>query len=233
MSSLRDYSDAYMLVKGTITVANNAAIGQPANNANKKVIFKNCASFINCISRIKDTQADDASSINPKNKKTHPPKNSLYFRKWNFLALILKKYLFPEMKPRIFRPWLYFQPRKNSRYFRKCNFLSPSPKKFLIFPEMEPCAFQSKLEKIKKIPPGENFLYFKKQKRQKKLSIFSQKQVFLMFWEKGTPKKLFKFQEVTCKAREMKNPPLKNFLYFRRWNFSIPSLKNSYISVRN
>ena len=72
-SSLRDYSDAYMFVKGTITVANNAAIGQPANNANKKVIFKNCASLINCISRIKDTQADDASSINPKNKKTHPP----------------------------------------------------------------------------------------------------------------------------------------------------------------
>ena len=44
-SSLCDYSDAYILVKGTITVNNNAA----ANNTNKKVIFKSCAPFTNCI----------------------------------------------------------------------------------------------------------------------------------------------------------------------------------------
>ena len=44
-SSLCDYSDAYILVKGTITVANTAAQDQPNNGANKKVIFKNCAPF--------------------------------------------------------------------------------------------------------------------------------------------------------------------------------------------
>ena len=37
-SSLCDYSDTYILVKGTVTVANTAAAGV-ANNANKRVIF--------------------------------------------------------------------------------------------------------------------------------------------------------------------------------------------------
>ena len=46
-SSLCDYSDAYILVKGNITVTNTAADGAAANNDNKKVIFKNCAPFIN------------------------------------------------------------------------------------------------------------------------------------------------------------------------------------------
>ena len=44
-SSLCDYSDAYFLVKGTITVNNAAAQGAATNNTNKKVIFKNCAPF--------------------------------------------------------------------------------------------------------------------------------------------------------------------------------------------
>ena len=39
-SSLCDYSDAYILVKGNITVNNTAAAGAAANNINKKVIFK-------------------------------------------------------------------------------------------------------------------------------------------------------------------------------------------------
>ena len=45
-SSLCDYSDAYILVKGTITVSNTAAQGAAANNTNKKVIFKNNAKYI-------------------------------------------------------------------------------------------------------------------------------------------------------------------------------------------
>ena len=44
-SSLCDYSDAYILVKGNITVNNTAGDGAAANNTNKKVIFKNCAPF--------------------------------------------------------------------------------------------------------------------------------------------------------------------------------------------
>ena len=58
--SLCDYSDAYILVKGTISVNNTAAQGAAANNANKKVIFKNCAPFTNCISEINNTQIDNA-----------------------------------------------------------------------------------------------------------------------------------------------------------------------------
>ena len=49
-SSLCDYSDAYILVKGNITVNDTAADGAAANNTNEKVIFKNCAPFTNCIS---------------------------------------------------------------------------------------------------------------------------------------------------------------------------------------
>ena len=62
-SSLCDYSDAYILVKGNITVNNTAADGADANNDNKKVIFKNCAPFTNCISKINNTQIDNAEYI--------------------------------------------------------------------------------------------------------------------------------------------------------------------------
>ena len=62
-SSLCDYSDTYILVKGNITVNNTAADGAAANNTNKKVIFKNCAPFTNCISKINNTQVDNAKDI--------------------------------------------------------------------------------------------------------------------------------------------------------------------------
>ena len=62
-SSLCDYSDAYILVKGTISVNNTAAQGAAANNTNKKVIFKNCAPFTNCINEINNMQIDNAKDI--------------------------------------------------------------------------------------------------------------------------------------------------------------------------
>ena len=46
-SSLCDYGDAYISVKGNITVNNTAAYDAAASNINKKVIFKNCAPFTN------------------------------------------------------------------------------------------------------------------------------------------------------------------------------------------
>ena len=46
-SSLCDYSDAYILVKGNISVNNTAVAASDPNNRNKKVIFKNCAPFTN------------------------------------------------------------------------------------------------------------------------------------------------------------------------------------------
>ena len=50
-SSLCDYSDAYILAKGTISVA---------SMADTEVIFKNCVSFTDCISEINNTKRDNA-----------------------------------------------------------------------------------------------------------------------------------------------------------------------------
>ena len=62
-SILCDYSDAYELVKGTITVNDTSATDAPTNNTNKKVIFKNCAPFTNCIRKTNNTQLDNAKGI--------------------------------------------------------------------------------------------------------------------------------------------------------------------------
>ena len=62
-SSLCDYSDAYILDKGNISINNTAGAGADANNTNKKVIFKNCAPFTDCISKINNTQVDNANDI--------------------------------------------------------------------------------------------------------------------------------------------------------------------------
>ena len=55
--------DAYILFKGNITVNNTATGGAAANNTSKKVIFKNCAPFTSCISKINNTQIDNAEYI--------------------------------------------------------------------------------------------------------------------------------------------------------------------------
>ena len=57
-SSLCDYRDAYIIVKGTTSVNNTAAQGAAANNDDKKVIFENCAPFTNCISEINNMQIE-------------------------------------------------------------------------------------------------------------------------------------------------------------------------------
>ena len=62
-SSLYDYSDAYILVKGNMIVNNTTAEGAAANNTNKKVIFKNCAPFTDRISKMYNTQVDNAKDI--------------------------------------------------------------------------------------------------------------------------------------------------------------------------
>ena len=52
-SDLCDFSDAYIVVKGTITVTN------PDNNVyDKKLAFKNNAPFVSCISKINNTFID-------------------------------------------------------------------------------------------------------------------------------------------------------------------------------
>ena len=63
-SCLCDYSDVYILVKRHMPVNNNAAAGATTNNIGAKLIFKNCAPFSNCISKINNTQIDNAKYIN-------------------------------------------------------------------------------------------------------------------------------------------------------------------------
>ena len=62
-SSLCDYSDACIYVKGTIIVNNTAAADADANNTNKKVISKNCAPFTKCISEVNNTNLDHRKDI--------------------------------------------------------------------------------------------------------------------------------------------------------------------------
>ena len=59
-SKLCGYSDAYILVSGTILVAALAAAG---GNNNMQVVFKNCAPFTDCITEINNTQTDNTKYI--------------------------------------------------------------------------------------------------------------------------------------------------------------------------
>ena len=55
---LCDFSDAYIVVKGTINVA------RPNNNAyDKKLAFKNNAPFVSWISKINNTLIDNAGDL--------------------------------------------------------------------------------------------------------------------------------------------------------------------------
>ena len=64
-STLCDYADAYILVKGTITITGGGDddAARRANEINKGVIFKNCSPFIKCISNINDREIDNAQDI--------------------------------------------------------------------------------------------------------------------------------------------------------------------------
>ena len=64
-SNLCDYADSYILVKGTITITGEGdnATAERADERDKGVTFKNCASFTKCISRINNTDIDNAHDI--------------------------------------------------------------------------------------------------------------------------------------------------------------------------
>ena len=61
-SSLCNYGHPFLLVKGRTTVNNTGTAAAPTNS-NKKVIFKNCTQFTDCIFEIKNTQVDNAKQI--------------------------------------------------------------------------------------------------------------------------------------------------------------------------
>ena len=46
-----------------MTVPNTAAAGTAVNNTNKKVVFKNCAPFTSCITKVNNAQVDYAEYI--------------------------------------------------------------------------------------------------------------------------------------------------------------------------
>ena len=66
MSNLCDYSDAYILIKGTITVTapgvNNNA-DDIRDKRNRPLILKNNAPFVSCITRINGELIEDADDL--------------------------------------------------------------------------------------------------------------------------------------------------------------------------
>ena len=64
-SNLCDYADAYILLKGTITItgAGNNNYARQTDERNKNLIFKNFALFTKCISRTNNTETDNAQDI--------------------------------------------------------------------------------------------------------------------------------------------------------------------------
>ena len=63
--NLCDYADAYIFVKGTITIAGHGDDDAATlfDERNKGVIFKNCTPFTKCISRINGADIDNAQDI--------------------------------------------------------------------------------------------------------------------------------------------------------------------------
>ena len=64
-SNLCDYADAYILVKGPITItgAGNDDATKQADERDKGATFKNCAPFTKCIKRINNADMDNAQDI--------------------------------------------------------------------------------------------------------------------------------------------------------------------------
>ena len=64
-SILCDYSDAYILVTGTIIVAGAGAtvVARQTDRNNNQAIFKNCVPFTDCVMEINYTQVDNAKDL--------------------------------------------------------------------------------------------------------------------------------------------------------------------------
>ena len=64
-TNLCDFSDVYLLVRGKVTVVwqgvNGTAIAADRND--EEVVFKNCAPFTSCISKINNAEVDNAEDL--------------------------------------------------------------------------------------------------------------------------------------------------------------------------
>ena len=62
-SDLCDYSDAYILVIGTITVTANTGVNNIRDKKDRKLILKNNAPFVSCITRINNELIEYADDL--------------------------------------------------------------------------------------------------------------------------------------------------------------------------
>ena len=82
-SDLCDFSDAYIVLKGDITLEGD----NDANKRNKDLAFKNNAPFINCISKINSVKIDNAEDLDVVMPIYNLPEYSKNYRKvsfWNY-----------------------------------------------------------------------------------------------------------------------------------------------------
>ena len=90
-SSLHDYGDTQIPVKGAITIrkARADAAARQAGERNKGVAFKNCAPFTDCISEINNTQIDYVEDEDVAMKMYNFEEHSINYLK---TSIILCKY---------------------------------------------------------------------------------------------------------------------------------------------
>ena len=62
-SDLCDYADAYILVNGTITVTANAGTDNIRDKRNRKLLLRNNAPFVSCITRINGELIEDVDDL--------------------------------------------------------------------------------------------------------------------------------------------------------------------------
>ena len=62
---LCDYSDKHVLVSETITIPRRRAdqAARQTDERNKRVLFKHCATFTDCINEISNTEIDNAEDL--------------------------------------------------------------------------------------------------------------------------------------------------------------------------
>ena len=134
--------------------------------------------------------------------------------------------------------------------FREMKLSASNIKKFLIFQETEtlktflyfrkwnPALFNPSSKKIKKFAPRK-FRISQETETLKEFIIFSKKKAFPKFkkmdtpikihyiWGNGSPESFFYISGSSFPSlKSKKNPLFKSFLYFGKWNFLAPSLKN-------
>ena len=115
----------------------------------------------------------------PKNNNNPTRKNSLFLRKWNFLAVMLKNSCISINEALHLASSLKMFPC----FSRKKFFY------FLIFLEMRPCTFQSKLKKEKK-STWRKFLTLQETESLKNLVIFFSKESFSSISGSGNSEKM-------------------------------------------